>query len=206
MTRLILASGSPRRKELLSQLGYSFDVVIPNIEECRGAQEAPRDYVMRLAREKAQAGLALVTQERAGTAHVSDATRVAVDANTVVLGSDTIVVVDEQVLEKPRDLSDAKRMLNLLSGREHQVITAVTAVSEQHIASDVVTTQVWFKPLTEQEIEQYWATGEPCDKAGGYGIQGLGGRFVTRIAGSYFAVMGLPLYETEQLLSQFYTV
>ena len=182
---LVLASGSPRRKELLTQLGYRFDIVLPHIEEAKQDHERAQDYVLRLSLEKAQAGLALAKPD------------------SVVLGSDTVVVCDDQVLEKPTNFEDAKRMLTRLSGRRHQVMTAVSVVSSQQQHSVVVITDVWFKPLTHEEIEQYWQSGEPCDKAGSYGIQGLGGRFVTRIEGSYHAVVGLPLFETDQLIQEF---
>ncbi|WCP66756.1 Maf family protein [Vibrio tubiashii] len=181
---LILASGSPRRKELLSQLGYTFLVVKTDVEECRQSGESAFDYVSRLAKDKAMAAVEL-------------------EPNSVVIGSDTIVVCDQQVLEKPDDLAHAKQMLMALSGRAHQVMTAVTVATKEIQETVVVSTDVWFKNLSEQEIEQYWHTGEPCDKAGSYGIQGLGGRFVTRIEGSYYAVVGLPLYETDQLLHKF---
>lgn len=181
---LILASGSPRRKELLSQLGYTFSVVKTDVEECRQSGEIAFDYVSRLAKDKAMAAVEL-------------------EPNSVVIGSDTIVVCDQQVLEKPDDLAHAKQMLMALSGRAHQVMTAVTVATKEIQETVVVSTDVWFKNLSEQEIEQYWHTGEPCDKAGSYGIQGLGGRFVTRIEGSYYAVVGLPLYETDQLLHKF---
>lgn len=182
---IVLASTSPRRRELLTQLGYDFSIVSPDIEEQKQASESPEQYVERLSLEKAQAGLALSKP------------------NSVVVGSDTVVVLDETVLEKPSDFSHSRSMLSSMSGRKHQVLTAVSVVSELKQASVVVTTDVWFKPLSEQEIEQYWQSGEPKDKAGSYGIQGLGGRFVTRIEGSYYAVMGLPLYETDQLLQEF---
>ncbi|WP_428772834.1 Maf family protein [Vibrio sp.] len=182
--RLVLASGSPRRKELLQQLGYQFDILIPAVEEQRQPDESPVHYVERLAREKALAVLAYA-------------------GDVVVLGSDTIVVCDKQVLEKPADFAAAKQMLQQLSGRSHQVMTSVCIATPQVQKTVLVTTQVWFKCLSEQEIEQYWQSGEPCDKAGSYGIQGLGGRFVTRIEGSYHAVVGLPLYETDQLLQEF---
>lgn len=184
-TKLVLASGSPRRRELLSQLGYQFEILVPNVEEKRLDEESPVQYVERLSKDKALAGLNMA------------------DQNAVVLGSDTIVVQDNRVLEKPQDLPHAKQMLQHLSGARHQVMTAVTVASKHKHTSVVVTTEVWFKPLSDQEIEQYWQTGEPCDKAGSYGIQGLGGRFVTRIEGSYHAVVGLPLYETDQLLHEF---
>ena len=107
------------------------------------------------------------------------------------------------MLEKPKSFEDSKRMLSNLSGGQHQVMTAVSVVSKEQQHSVVVITDVWFKTLTEEEIERYWQSGEPCDKAGSYGIQGLGGRFVTRIEGSYHAVVGLPLFETDQLIQEF---
>ncbi len=182
---LILASGSPRRKELLHQLGYQFEVVKPDVEECQTAEESPVQYVERLSQDKAFAGVQLSPP------------------NAVVIGSDTIVVAGSDVLEKPQDLTDAKRMLLRLSGTSHQVMTAVTVATQTKHKSVVVTTDVWFKALDQVEIEQYWQSGEPCDKAGSYAIQGLGGRFVTRIEGSYYAVVGLPLFETDQLLHEF---
>lgn len=185
-----LASGSPRRKELLLQLGYQFDIVVPNIEEEQQAGELPLDYVERLSREKAQEGIKLISS-------------IPTASQLPVLGADTIVVVDDQVLEKPNNYADCQRMLRLLSNRQHQVMTSVTVATSAHHHSKVVVTDVWFKSLTEQEIEAYWQTGEPCDKAGGYGIQGIGGRFVSHINGSFHAVMGLPLYETDELLNQF---
>lgn len=191
--KLILASGSPRRRELLAQLGYQFDILVPNVEEAQQADESARQYVERLSRDKALAGLAMTAADN-DTVASNDA---------VVIGSDTIVVQDGLVLEKPHDFADSRRMLLHLQANRHQVMTAVTVATAQQYRSVVVTTDVWFKALTEQEIEQYWQSGEPCDKAGSYGIQGLGGRFVTRLEGSYYAVVGLPLYETDQLLREF---
>ncbi|MCL4149694.1 UNVERIFIED_CONTAM: hypothetical protein GTU68_050327 [Idotea baltica] len=186
---LVLASGSPRRKELLSQLGYEFSVLVTDVEECKHAQETAEEYVKRLSLDKALAALSLLKDNPY--------------SETVVLGSDTVVVSQGQVLEKPTDFADSKRMLTQLANERHQVMTAVSVVSEEKQRTEIIITDVWFKPLSEQEIEQYWQTGEPCDKAGSYGIQGLGGRFVTRIEGSYYAVVGLPLYETDQLLQEF---
>lgn len=185
MSHLVLASGSPRRKELLTQLGYPFSVICTDVEEVRQTNETAQQYVSRLSLDKAMAGVARAPAE------------------SVVIGSDTIVVCDQNVLEKPSDLAHAKQMLLQLSGRAHQVMTAVTVATKQQQETVVVTTDVWFKPLSELEIEQYWQSGEPCDKAGSYAIQGLGGRFVTRIEGSYHAVVGLPLFETDQLLHKF---
>ncbi|WP_261885204.1 Maf family protein [Vibrio pomeroyi] len=215
---LVLASGSPRRKELLSQLGYEFSVLVTDVEECKHAQETAEEYVKRLSLDKALAALSLLTTNPSEKQHVacgsdtvvvssdtvvvsSDA--ISLDSETVVLGSDTVVVSQGQVLEKPADFSDSKRMLTQLADGRHQVMTAVSVVSEEKQKTEIVITDVWFKPLSEKEIEQYWQTGEPCDKAGSYGIQGLGGRFVTRIEGSYYAVVGLPLFETDQLLQEF---
>ncbi len=183
--KLYLASASPRRKTLLEQLGLSFAVLGVNVEERQKTNEKAADYVRRLSLEKALAGVACSS------------------LCLPVLGADTIVVIDELVLEKPKDFADAKRILGLLSGREHQVMTAVTLADKTLHKTCLVTTKIRFKPLTEQEIEAYWHTGEPQDKAGSYAIQGIGGRFVTHLEGSYHAVVGLPLFETEQLLDQF---
>ncbi|MEL0610776.1 Maf family protein [Vibrio echinoideorum] len=208
---LVLASGSPRRKELLSQLGYEFSILVTDVEECKHAQETAEGYVKRLSLDKALAALSLLTTNTDEKQHVvpssdnvdlgSDA--ISLDSEIVVLGSDTVVVSQGQVLEKPADFSDSKRMLTQLANERHQVMTAVSVVSAEKQKTEIVITDVWFKPLSEKEIEQYWQTGEPCDKAGSYGIQGLGGRFVTRIEGSYYAVVGLPLFETDQLLQEF---
>ncbi|MUK67088.1 Maf family protein [Aliivibrio fischeri] len=187
--QVFLASGSPRRKELLTQLGYHFGVLSVDVEEIHQEHETPLMYVERLSIDKAQAGVKAIEKTK--------------NKYIPVLGSDTIVVIDGVILEKPKDFKDAKRMLLALSGRQHQVMTAVTIATPEKIRTKTVITQVWFKTLSEQEIEQYWESGEPCDKAGSYGIQGSGGRFVSRIDGSYHAVMGLPLMETDQLLHQF---
>lgn len=196
---LVLASGSPRRKELLTQLGYEFSVLVTDIEEQQQLDEDAQAYVKRLSLDKAKAALDLIAEQEPK----SDSLIALGSNNIVVLGSDTVVVSQGQVLEKPSDLADCKRMLTQLSDQRHQVMTAVSVVSADKQKTEIVITDVWFKPLSEQEIEKYWQTGEPCDKAGSYGIQGLGGRFVTRIEGSYYAVVGLPLFETDQLLQEF---
>ncbi|WP_375321731.1 Maf family protein [Aliivibrio logei] len=188
-TQVFLASGSPRRKELLAQLGYQFEILSVDVAEVHQAHETPLMYVERLSQDKAQAGVKAIEQIE--------------NKNIPVLGSDTIVVIDGVILEKPKDFEDAKRMLLALSGRQHQVMTAVTLATPEKKRTKTVITQVWFRTLSIQEIEQYWESGEPCDKAGSYGIQGSGGRFISRIDGSYHAVMGLPLMETDQLLHQF---
>ena len=183
--QLYLASGSPRRMELLAQLGYHFERVVVDVEECHQQGESPEAYVQRLSRDKARAGVEAAAQD------------------LPVLGSDTIVVADQQILEKPVDFQDAERMLKLLSGRQHQVMTAVTVATKTRVETKLVITQVWFKTLSDNEIKKYWQSGEPQDKAGSYGIQGLGGKFVERIDGSFYAVMGLPLVETDILLQDF---
>ncbi|KDN26740.1 septum formation inhibitor Maf [Vibrio fortis] len=204
---LVLASGSPRRKELLTQLGYEFSVLVTDIEEQQQPDEDAQTYVQRLSLDKAKAALNLIAEQEPNSDSTvslgSDNTASLGSDNIVVLGSDTVVVSQGQVLEKPSDLADCKRMLTQLSDQRHQVMTAVSVVSADKHKTEIVITDVWFKPLSEQEIEKYWQTGEPCDKAGSYGIQGLGGRFVTRIEGSYYAVVGLPLFETDQLLQEF---
>ncbi|MFG6656854.1 Maf family protein [Scandinavium sp. M-37] len=185
MTMLYLASGSPRRQELLTQLGVSFERIVPGIEEQRDPQESAQHYVARLAREKAQAGVALAARD------------------LPVLGADTIVVLNGEVLEKPRDAEHAAAMLRQLSGHTHQVMTAVALADSQQTVDCLVTTDVTFRVLSDEDIQGYVATGEPMDKAGAYGIQGLGGCFVRKINGSYHAVVGLPLVETYELLSNF---
>jgi septum formation protein len=190
-SRIILASASPRRRELLSQLGYEFGIKVPDVEEKRSFDETAQDYVERLSKDKAIAAQHLFEHSDGDS------------QNIIFLGADTIVVVNQEVLEKPVDLADAQRMLGLLSNRSHQVMTAVTVIKNEIIKTVVVVTDVWFKSLSSEEIVHYWNSGEPQDKAGSYAIQGLGGKFVTRIQGSYYAVVGLPLYETEQLLHEF---
>lgn len=180
--QLYLASASPRRCELLTQLGYRFEVLKLEVPEQRQSGEKPQDYVCRLARDKALAGAAIAP------------------VALPVLGADTIVVLGDRVLEKPSDLLDAKDMLEALSGRVHQVMTAVALASAGRCDVRLVTTNVAFRKLDEAEIEAYWQTGEPCDKAGAYGIQGIAGKFVSRIEGSYSAVVGLPLLETDLLI------
>jgi len=187
MATLYLASGSPRRRELLTQIAVPFLTQIAPIDENALPGESPIAYVERLARAKAQAGLgALADTEGA-----------------VVLGADTAVVLDGRILGKPADRDDALATLNALSGRSHQVLTAVALVSHERLESRVVTSQVTFRVLNQAEIEAYWASGEPQDKAGCYGIQGLAAVFVSQLQGSYSAVVGLPLCETAALLAEF---
>lgn len=186
---LILASQSPRRKELLTQLGYSFTCIPAHINETIIGNESPNNYVSRLAAEKA---LAVSRHLKPKQVH-----------STVVLGSDTSVIYQTEILGKPDNLDDCIKQLMLLSGNTHQVLTSISAVCGDTCITKVITTDVTFKMLNIEEIKQYWATGEPQDKAGSYGIQGIGGQFVTHLSGSYSAVVGLPLYETSQLLAEF---
>jgi len=183
--QLFLASKSPRRKELLAQLGYQFTCLSADIDESVIFNEPAEQYVVRLAIEKAT----FIAKSQPET--------------TLILGSDTSVVLDNHILGKPTDLNDCLRQLSLLSNRQHQVITAIAVAQGQHVKSVAVTTQVTFKEISEEAITRYWHTGEPQDKAGSYGIQGIGGQFVKQISGSYSAVVGLPLYETSQLLADF---
>ncbi len=186
MTTLYLASASPRRRELLAQIGVPFTTHVVPIDETAQPGEAPAAYVERLARAKAHAALDTLN-----------------DRDAVVLGSDTAVVLDGRILGKPVDREDALATLAALSGREHQVLTSVALVSDNRAEARVVTSTVRFKPLDRTQIEAYWATGEPRDKAGSYGIQGLAAVFVSQMQGSYSAVVGLPLCETAELLAQF---
>lgn len=183
--QLYLASTSPRRKALLEQLGLSFALLDIDVLEQKQHEESAADYVRRLSLEKAKAGVAVA------------------ELSLPVLGADTIIVCDSDVLEKPIDFLDCRNMLRRLSGRTHQVLTAISMANHQFHLTYLISTNVFFKTISDNEIETYWQTGEPKDKAGSYAIQGIGGRFVTRIEGSYHAVVGLPLYETEQLFNEF---
>jgi septum formation protein len=183
---LLLASASPRRKELLGQLGIRFGQQSVDIDETPYAQESARHYVMRMAEEKA-----LAAWEQWGRPGLA------------VLASDTTVVIDEHILGKPEDFQDFQSMMQKLSGREHQVLTSVIVRTGEEIKSALCETRVFFCGLKNSDIEWYWNTGEPQDKAGGYGIQGLGARFIRKIDGSYTAVVGLPLFETAEILLNF---
>lgn len=180
---LILASASPRRAELLAQIGVSFQVVPANIDETPANGEQPNAYVKRMAMEKVAAVAKLY-------------------ADRVVLAADTSVIVDGEIWGKPLNRQHAKVMLNGLSGRQHQVVTAIAVHYDGNVELAVSETEVLFAVLTDQQIDRYVATGEADDKAGAYGIQGAAGCFVERLNGSYFGVMGLPLYETAVLLGK----
>jgi len=178
---LILASASPRRRELLRQLGYSFRVLASAVDErWRETDASASAHAVRLAREKA----------------------LAAPAGGVVLAADTVVHVGGVVLGKPEDRAQALGMLAQLSGREHEVITAVAVRSGEHLLEAMSRTRVWFRDLSEAERIAYWDSGEPTDKAGAYAIQGRAAAFINQIEGSYSGVVGLPLFETASLLAQ----
>jgi len=178
---LCLASVSPRRRELLSQIGVTYTVAAADIDESVRGGETPRQYVTRLAREKALA------VRRAGQL-------------LPVLAADTTVVLDGVIFGKPRDRADAIGMLGQLSGRTHEVLTAVALADAHAVKERLSASSVRFRQLASEECAAYWDTGEPRDKAGGYAIQGLGAVFIESLQGSYSAVMGLPLFETAELL------
>jgi septum formation protein len=181
--RLILASSSPRRRELLTQAGLTFDVLPADIDETRGLNEEPSAYVQRLALEKAKA------------IHAQH-------PHATVIGSDTTVVLAGEVLNKPQDLADAERMLRALSNNIHQVYTGVAVVTDTKQFQHVEATSVFFSAIPEDELCHYLATGDSLDKAGAYGIQGYAARWITRIEGDFFNVMGLPIAATVRLLGQ----
>lgn len=186
---IYLASQSPRRRELLLQIGVPHQVVSATVEEVPRQHETPSDYVQRLAREKAQAGLR--SAQQLGL------------APKPVLGADTIVVSNDEILEKPRDAVHAAAMLRQLAGSTHQVMTAVALLSDTQASIKLSVTDVVFRPLDEAEISAYWRSGEPQDKAGGYAIQGLGAVFVQQLSGSYSGVVGLPIEQIVALLQEF---
>jgi septum formation protein len=184
---IYLASQSPRRQELLAQLGVRFETIDASVHEQLQAGESPEQYVSRVAREKAGAGLFKLGGQ----------------AQAIVLGADTDVVIDGDVLGKPEDAGQAAALLRRLSGRTHQVHTAVWLVSAGRESSAAVSTDVRFAELSDSEIADYIATGEPFGKAGAYAIQGRAAAFIAGISGSYSGVMGLPLHETSVLLRNF---
>lgn len=186
MTRLYLASGSPRRRELLTQIGVPFTVVTAPIDETPHPSEAPEHYVQRMAMEKARAGWQSLAEP-------SDA---------LVLGADTAVVLDGRILGKPVDQADGLAMLTSLAGRSHQVITAVALFDGQQHQTLAESAVVTFRQICVDQARAYWASGEPADKAGGYAIQGLGAVFVEKVEGSYSAVVGLGLYQTALALER----
>ena len=187
--KLILASSSPRRAEVLRHAGIEFELRPAPVDESRKSRELPGEYVRRLAVAKARAAA-----EALGNAR----------ENILIVGADTIVLVGDEILGKPASADDARRMLRRLSGTVHEVHTGLAVLSRASGTERVVEeiSLVHFAPLTEAEIGAYVATGEPFDKAGAYGIQGIGGRYVTRVEGCYFNVMGLPLAQLWSLLKE----
>lgn len=189
MRRLFLASASPRRRQLLAQIGvFPEQLPAPDIDETPLLNEDPGQYVLRLAQAKAHAGWQRLA--------------VAQHPESVVLAADTTVVLEGCILGKPADAAEARAMLEKLSGRQHGVLTAVAVATEQGVNALVASTRVTFLPLEAETLTRYIASGEPFDKAGGYGIQGFAAAFVSEIRGSYSGVVGLPLAESATLLQQ----
>lgn len=182
-----LASASPRRRELLRQIGVSYRLLRVEVDETPLLDETPRDYVIRLALAKAQTGCAALGRRKPAP----------------VLGADTVVVVDGVILGKPRDRDEGLAMLALLSGRKHQVLSAVALATPVRDAVKIQESRVRFRELEPAERAAYWDSGEPRDKAGGYAIQGRAAAFIAELHGSYSGVMGLPLFETTELLRAF---
>ncbi|HEX9201901.1 MAG TPA: Maf family protein [Acidobacteriaceae bacterium] len=200
-SRLILASSSPRRRELLTQAGYTFTVEAADVDESVSPGESPADYVRRLAEEKAQAVFARHAESSGAPSMTASSSWVGSnDLSLIVLGADTTVMLDGEILAKPADASDAKRMLRRLSGRTHEVLTGVAAATRAGVVSAVESTSVTFSEIPEVELDFYCATHEPMDKAGAYGIQGYAARWIPRIDGDYFNVMGLPIARVVRLI------
>ena len=174
LPRIILASGSPRRSEILTAVGWAFDKQVPSIDEAPISGESARDYVARLAVEKAQA----VSKDSAGR---------------IVLGADTTVVVDGEIIGKPEDLEDARRMIKMLAGRSHEVLTGIALVRDDRVVSGVESTTVTFSTMTDDEIDFLAVNGDPLDKAGAYAVQAQAALFIEGIEGDYWNVVGLPI-------------
>jgi septum formation protein len=195
--RIYLASRSPRRRELLKQIGVSFELVLlredprrgPDVDETPLPDEPARDYALRVARTKAEVAAEQILR-RGLLAYP-------------VLAADTTVVHDDEIIGKPADAGDAERILSRLAGREHRVLTAIAVATRDHVDTRVSDSAVEFRALTRDEIRRYIATGEPLDKAGAYAVQGRAAAFVTRVSGSYSGIMGLPLAEAAELLTRF---
>jgi septum formation protein len=195
--RIYLASRSPRRRDLLKQIGLPYELLLlredlrrgPDIDETPLPDESPGVYVLRMAQEKAAMAVRQIAYRRL--------------PQKPVLAADTTVVFDGQIVGKPDDAEHAARILRALSGREHQVLTAVALALREQVETQISVSSVWFREISDADIRRYCASGEPLDKAGAYGIQGRAGAFVTRIAGSYSGIMGLPLAETLELLQKF---
>ena len=188
---VVLASASPRRTALLKQMNIAHTIHPADIDESPRLNETPLSLVSRLAAEKGQAVKAKLASKQTLT------------DDTVILASDTLIAFNGQSVGKPENKADAKRILTMLSGNTHEVLTAISVLNNTRQQTQVITTSVTFAALTDEQITAYWETGEPADKAGSYAIQGIGGEFVVSINGSASAVIGLPLYETRQLLNEF---
>ncbi|WP_278385482.1 Maf family protein [Alteromonas mediterranea] len=188
---VVLASASPRRTALLKQMNIAHTIQPADIDESPRLNETPLSLVSRLAAEKGQAVKAKLASKQTLT------------DDTVILASDTLIAFNGQSVGKPENKADAKRILTMLSGNTHEVLTAISVLNNIRQQTQVITTSVTFAALTDEQITAYWETGEPADKAGSYAIQGIGGEFVVSINGSASAVIGLPLYETRQLLNEF---
>lgn len=194
---IYLASRSPRRRELLRQIGVTFELIPlregsgrgADVDETPHAGERADDYVLRVAHDKARAAAGIVAARRI--------------VARPVLAADTTVVRDDEILGKPANADDAARMLRLLAGRSHRVLTAVAVAADGRLETRVSESRVWFRAIEAAEIRRYVATGEPGDKAGGYAVQGQAAAFITRIDGSYSGIMGLPLAETAELLRSY---
>lgn len=183
MAHIVLASSSPRRQELLQQLGLDFEIYSPDIDESVHENELVHHYVERLAREKAQTVLKLFPE-------------------AIVIAADTSLGLDGQIIGKPESKNHAFEIWKQLSGRWHDVFSGLCVATQQQMLSQVVQTQVEFQRLTTQDMEDYWTTGEPVGKAGGYAIQGIASQYIPQIQGSYSNVVGLPLYEFAQLFKR----
>ena len=196
--RIYLASRSPRRRDLLKQIGVPFELLLlredlrrgADVDETPLAEESPGAYVLRIAKEKAAMAVRQIAYRGL--------------PQKPALAADTAVVFDGQIVGKPDDAEHAARILRALSGREHQVLTAVAVALKEQVETQISVSSVWFRELSEVDIRRYCASGEPLDKAGAYAIQGRAGAFVTRITGSYSGIMGLPLAETIELLQKFH--
>jgi septum formation protein len=195
--RIYLASRSPRRRDLLKQIGVPFELLLlrqdlrrgPDVDETPLPDESPGVYVLRMAGAKVMTAVRQIAYRGL--------------PQKPVLAADTTVVFDDRILGKPENAEDAARMLRTLSGREHQVLTAIALALRDQVETQISVSSVWFQELADADIRRYVATGEPLDKAGAYAIQGRAGAFVTRITGSYSGIMGLPLAETAELLKRF---
>ena len=184
MKKIILASKSPRRKQILEQVGLDFTVEISDFDETQIKFKTPQEMVKKLSLEKAK----IIAQK---------------NPNAIVIGADTDVFLNGEILGKPKSKQDAVRILKLLSGKVHEVVTGFTVISDKKSITKHVTSKVKFKKLTEAEIKAYVATGEPMDKAGGYGIQDKGGVFIENIEGDYFNIVGLPIFAVSEVLKKF---